>query len=251
MPRSPGAPSTSSPWSSWSTRRDRYGGAAAVWAGFTGAPRVVRTSLRLLATTPALLALVFVELLWGAGMVGVELFSGPRLVELLGGAEKGVATFGIAVALGWLLSGFGSAMTGRITARLGSPARAGAVLRIAQGLSVLLMAVIVGPVGLVLGYLGFYVVHGPSNVVHYGMVHRLTTAETRATMISANSLTSRLGGLAAAIGLGALASSAGIPAAWMVCAVLLAAAAPLYRIAGRGRPVSVDASVPVPVLPDA
>ena len=212
------------------------------WAGVRAAPQVVRTSVRLLATTPALLALVIIELLWGAGLVGVELLSGPRLVDLLGGDEKGVATFGIAVALAWLLCALGSAMTGRITRRLGSPPRAGAMLRVVQGASVLVMAMIAGPVGLVLGYLGFYIVHGPSNVVHYGMVHRLTTSETRATMISANSLTSRLGGMAAAVGLGALASGAGIPIAWVVCAVLLAAAAPLYRIAGRGRPVSLDLS---------
>ena len=91
------------------------------------------------------------------------------------------------------------------------------------------MAVLAGPAGLLLGYLAFYLVHGPSNAVHYGMVHRLTDAEHRTAMVSVNSLTSRVGAFAGGLGLGAVAESAGIPAAWVGAAILLAAAAPLYR----------------------
>jgi MFS transporter, DHA1 family, tetracycline resistance protein len=199
-------------------------------------PKVVRGALRLLWASPALLALAAIELLWGAGLIGVEMLSGPRLADLLGGAEQGVTTFGVTVAAGWVLSAVGSASTTRITRRAGSSARAGAAMRLAQGGATLLMAVVAGPVGLITGYLAFYLVHGPANVVHYAMVHRLTTAEHRTTMVSANSLSTRLGGTVAAVALGALAAGAGIPAAWVVCAVLLAAGAPLYRIAGRGSP---------------
>ena len=115
----------------------------------------------------------------------------------------------------------------------GVPARAGFTLRIAQGAAVLAIALVAGPAGLVAGYLGFYVVHGTANAVHYGMVHRLVGPEHRTTIVSANSLTSRMGGLVAAVGLGAIANAHGIPAACIVAAVVLAAAAPLYRIAGR------------------
>jgi MFS transporter, DHA1 family, tetracycline resistance protein len=93
--------------------------------------------------------------------------------------------------------------------------------------------------GLVTGYLAFYLVHGSANVVHYGMVHRLVDADHRTTVISANSLASRLGGIAGSIGLGALAAGVGIPAALAVAAAVLAAAAPLYCLADRasGPPV--------------
>jgi predicted MFS family arabinose efflux permease len=76
-------------------------------------------------------------------------------------------------------------------------------------------------------------VHGSANVVHYGMVHRLVDDDHRTTVISANSLGSRLGSIAGTAGLGALATVAGIPVALAVGAAVLAAAAPLYWVAGR------------------
>ncbi|MGH9111952.1 MAG: MFS transporter [Acidimicrobiales bacterium] len=213
-------------------------GLAGARASVVVAPKVVRSTVRLVASSPALLALVAIELLWGAGMVGVELFSGPRLVDLLGDPEQGVAVFGVAAALGWVVCAAGSALTGRLTSRPGrEPARAGAVLRVAQGAAVGVMAVLGGPLGLVTGYLGFYLVHGAANVVHHGMVHRLVDADHRTTVLSAHSLASRLGGAASAVGLGVLATATSIPLALALAAVLLAAAAPLYRVAGRGRPL--------------
>jgi MFS family permease len=204
--------------------------------GIAAAPAVVRSTVRLVSRSRALLALVGVELLWGAGLVAVELFSGPRMVELLGDPERGVAVFGLAAAAGWSMSALGSAATGRLTARLGGgPARAGAVTRVAQGAAVMLMAVGGGPLGLVTGYLGSYLVHGTANVVHYGMVHRLVDADHRTSVVSANSLASRLGGTAGAVGLGVLAGGAGIPLALAVAAGALAAGAPLYCVAGRQR----------------
>jgi predicted MFS family arabinose efflux permease len=206
---------------------------AAARAGATAAPAIVRSTVRLVRRSPALTALVAVELLWGAGMVAVELFSGPRMVELLGDPERGVAVFALAASAGWSISAVGSAASGRLTALLGGPARVGAVLRVVQGAAVAVMAVGGGPLGLVTGYLGFYLVHGSANVIHYGMVHRLIDDDHRTTVISANSLASRLGGIAGTAGLGALATGAGIPAGLAVAAAVLAAAAPLYRVAGR------------------
>jgi MFS family permease len=224
---------------------DRPGaGLAALGQSLRAVPGIVGTTLGLLRSGGALLALATVELLWGAGMTGVELFAAPRMVDLLADARTGVATFAVAAALGWSVSGLGAGLTPRLIFLLGGrPALAGAVLRIAQGAGVALIAVIAGPAGLVAGYLGFYLVHGASNVVHYGMVHRLVGPEQRATMVSVNSLTSRVGGALSAVILGVVADRAGIPAAWIVCAVLLAAAAPLYLAAER-KVASPAAQVP-------
>ncbi len=214
---------------------DRPGrGLAAFARSVRAVPTVVVTTLGLLRSSSALLALATVELLWGAGMTGVELFAAPRMVDLLADARAGVATFAVAAAIGWFVSGMGAGFTPRVIRLLGGrPALAGAVLRIAQGAGVARIAVIAGPAGLVAGYLGFYLVHGASNVVHYGMVHRLVGAEHRSTMVSVNALTARIGGALSAVLLGALADRAGIPAAWIVCALLLAVAAPLYLAAER------------------
>ncbi|HEY6416787.1 MAG TPA: MFS transporter, partial [Acidimicrobiales bacterium] len=133
-------------------------------AGVTAAPAIVRSTVRLVRRNRALTALVAIELSWGAGLVAVELFSGPRMVELLGDPERGVAMFALAVSAGSAISAVGSAASGRLTALLGGrPARVGAVLRVVQGAAVAVMAIGGGPLGLVTGYLGFYLVHGSAN----------------------------------------------------------------------------------------
>lgn len=227
-------------------RSSRVSGVA---AALGRVPTVVRDGVRLVTARRALLALVTVELLWGAGMVAVELFSGPRLVDLLGDPERGVAVLAVTAAAGWSICGVGAALTGSVVRVCGGrPAGAGAVLRLGQGLSVAVIAA-AGPAALVAGYLGFYLVHGAANVVHYGMVHRLVGPEHRTTIVSANSLASRLGAAGAAIGLGAVAANHGIPIACAIAALLLAAGAPLYRIAGRERPAVEAGEALVPPQP--
>jgi MFS transporter, DHA1 family, tetracycline resistance protein len=205
-----------------------------VHAGVADTPRVVRRTIGLIARSPALLALTAVEALWGAGLVAVELFSAPRLVDLMGGTRAGVVAFALAAAAAWLVSALGAAMTSRATGLAGgSPARLGAWLRVAQGGAVAIIAVVAGPAAMVAGYLAFYVVHGTSNAVHAGMVHRLARAGERTTVLSAQSLVARIGAIAAGLGLGSLADAAGITWALLVAAAVLASAAPLYLVAGR------------------
>ena len=73
-------------------------------------------------------------------------------------------------------------------ARLGSPARAGAVLRVAQVRGHAVMAAVSGAAGLLAGYLTFSLVHEPSNAVTTAW-SSLTDAEHRTAMVSVNSLT--------------------------------------------------------------
>ncbi len=77
-------------------------------------------------------------------------------------------------------------------------------------------------------------VHGAANPVHHGMLHRAVLGpSTRATVVSANSLTAQTGGALGGIALGALADAAGLTTATLAGAALLASAAPLYLITGR------------------
>jgi predicted MFS family arabinose efflux permease len=207
---------------------------AALRAGAAGAPRVVRRTVGLIARSPALLALTGVELLWGAGLGAVELFSAPRLVDLVGGARSGVVAFALAASAAWTASALGASLTGRATERAGgSPARLGAWLRVVQGGAAAAVGLVAGPVALVAGYLGFYVVHGTANAVHAGMVHRLARAGERTTILSAQSLAARLGAIATGLALAPLADRAGLTWALVVAGVVLAAAAPLYLVADR------------------
>jgi MFS family permease len=224
-------------------RRQARRGAGALRAGVADVRRLVRRTVGLVVRSRALSSLAAVELSWGAGLAAVELFSAPRLVELTGDATAGVAAFALAAAAAWAMSGLGAALTGRVTALPGgSPARVGAALRVVQGGMVAVIALVGGPVAMVAGYLGFYLVHGMANAVHYGMVHRLVGPDERTTVLSAHSLAARAGGIATGLGLGPVAAGAGITWAMLAASVVLAAAAPLYLTAGRaGVPVDVDA----------
>ena len=62
------------------------------------------------------------------------------------------------------------------------------------------------------------------------MVHRAVEASHRATVVSANSLTSQVGGALSGILLGALADATSITTAMLVAGVVLAAAGPLYLV---------------------
>jgi len=212
----------------------------------SGVRGAVREGLRVVLHGQALRALVLVEVFWGAGLVGVELLSGPRLVELFGDPEQGVAMLGVTAAIAWSISGAGAAATGWLVRRSGSTTRAAVLMRVAQGAAVAVMAAVAGPAGLVAGYLGFYLVHGAANAVHYGMLHRLAGPGERATVLSVSSLTSRIGGIGADVGFGALAAGAGIAAGFWASAVLLVAGVPLYLIAGRASPAGARQPEPAP-----
>ncbi|MBA3744966.1 MAG: hypothetical protein H0X00_18930, partial [Sporichthya sp.] len=71
--------------------------------------RTIREALTLLRVSGALCALAAIEMLWGAGMTGVEVLSGLRMVDLVGDTEDGVATYAVTVAVAWSISGLGAA----------------------------------------------------------------------------------------------------------------------------------------------
>lgn len=212
---------------------DPSSGSVRPWDAVRAAPAVVRRGVVATKRSRALTALVIVEVLWGAGMVSIEMFAGPRLADLLGDATDAVAALGMLAAVGWGVQAAGSAATGLMVRLAGSPARAGAALRVVQGSAVAVAGLIATTPGLVVAYLGFYLVHGSSNAVHYGLVHRAARSGDRATILSLNSLAAQLGGVASSLGLGVVASSAGLGTTFAVGAVLLALAAPLYRLTGR------------------
>jgi sugar phosphate permease len=96
-----------------------------------------------------------------------------------------------------------------------------------------------GATGLLLAYVATYWVHGVTAPVHYGMVHRAVASSHRATVVSANSLTSQLGGALSGITLGLLADATSITTAMFVAAAVLASAAPLYLVGRHGPAVDL------------
>jgi len=215
----------------WTVLREDRAPRSRVQTVLVDGGRTVREAVGLLRVSTALLALAGAEVLWGAGMVSVEVFTAPRLVDLLGDTGQGVLVFAVASAVSWALSGAGSAAAPWVARRTGSWVAAAVLTRAVQAVAVLGAGVVAGPAGLLAGYLGFYLVHGAANVAHAGLLNRNVGPAHRATMLSVNSLASRLGAVVAGPLLGLLADSAGLPAVFVVAAVLLGAGAPLYLLA--------------------
>lgn len=207
------------------------GGRARARSTVVDTATAVRAALALLRTRRAVLALVLAEVAWGAGMVGVEVFTGPRLVDLLGDGGEAVLVLAVVAAVSWSLSGLGARAAPWLARRTGSWVAAAVLTRTVQGAAVLVAGVVAGVPGLLTAYVGFYLVHGAANVAHSGLLHRCVEAGQRATVVSVNSMASRLGGAVSAPLLGVLAGAAGLPWVFVASAVLLASGAPLYLAA--------------------
>jgi DHA1 family tetracycline resistance protein-like MFS transporter len=201
-------------------------------ASLRDVPRVVVEGTGLVRRSRILLPLIAVELFWGFGMITFEVLVKVRLAEEIGGLERAAAIIGPAGAVAWLAFAAGSALVPLLSARFGVAATA-AVLRVAQGLAVLGMGLLAGPVGVLTGYLVAYAMHGASGPVHMTLIHREVTSEHRSTVTSMNSMVGQPAGSLGLILLTALASGVSTSFAIVVGAVVLAVAAPLYLPAVR------------------
>ncbi|MEU4382703.1 MFS transporter [Micromonospora echinofusca] len=209
-------------------------GAGALRASVAEAPRMVRQAFGLLRRSRVLLALVCVELFWGFGMVTFESLLPVRLAEVVGGPDRAAALLGPASSAAWLAGGAGAALTPLLLRWLGA-APSAALLRIVQGATIVGMGLLAGPVGVLVAYLACYTVHGASNPLHMGLLHRQVDGPYRTSVISLNSMMGQPGFAVGAIVLTALADTVSVSVAMLVGAVVLALAAPLYLPAWRAR----------------
>ena len=197
-------------------------------------PAAIGGAVALMRRSRIIVALVAVEVFWGFGMVCFEGLMPVRLTGVVGSADTASALMGPVGSAAWLASALGAALIPLLVRRIGAP-WTGAVLRIAQGATVVGMALLAGPVGVVAAYLLCYTVHGAANPVHSGLLHRQVEGPYRASLISLNSMVSQPAGALGLLVLTAVASRAGVSTALLVGAVVLAAAAPLYLVARGAR----------------
>jgi predicted MFS family arabinose efflux permease len=221
------------------------GGLAALASSVREVPSVIAAGTRLLRRSRVLLALVAVELFWGFGMVTFEVLLPVRLSEVVGGDDAAAAIMGPAGSAAWLVSALGAGLVPLVSRRLGVPLTA-AALRVLQGATVVGMALLAGPVGVLAAYLACYTVHGAANPLHQSLLHRQVDGPYRTTVISMNSMMSQPAGSLGTVTLGALADATTVPVAMLVGAVVLAAAAPLYLPARASGATGATAVTPVP-----
>ena len=151
------------------------------------APRVVLAGLRMLRTAPVLRSLVLVEVFWSVAMIAFETLTPVRLATLLGGEDAAGALYGPSAAAAWALFAAGSAAAGLVSRRVGVSATAIAA-RILNGLMVVAMGLVAGPVGLIAAFWLAYLTHGAAGPMHAALLHRQATGENRAVVLSMNSM---------------------------------------------------------------
>ncbi|MFF3866607.1 MFS transporter [Micromonospora sp. NPDC001898] len=207
-------------------------GSGALRASVAEAPRMVGQAFGLLRRSRVLLALVAVELFWGFGMVTFESLLPVRLAEVVGDPERAAALLGPASSAAWLASAAGAALT-PLLLRWPGAAPGAALLRVLQGATVVGMGLLAGPVGVLVAYLACYTVHGASNPLHLGLLHRQVDGPYRTSVLSLNSMMGQPAGALGAVALTVLADRTDVSTAMLVGAVVLALAAPLYLPAWR------------------
>ncbi|MDG4788266.1 MFS transporter [Micromonospora sp. WMMD1102] len=232
-------------------------GTAALRGSLRAAPAAVGGALKLARRSRIVLALISVELFWGFGMATFEALLPVRLAEVLGDPDRAAALLGPTASAAWLASAGGAAVIAYASRWLGVPLCAG-LLRILQGATVVGMGLLAGPVGIIAAYLLCYAVHGASNPLHAGLLHRQVDGPYRNSVLSLNSMVAQPSGALGGVLLTSLAAATSVSTAMVVGGVVLAVAAPLYLpawLAGRPTPASaalpdpdpVSASDPVPV----
>lgn len=215
----------------------------AVAASVRAVPAIIGDGLRLLRLSRVLLGIILVEAFWGFSMVTFETLFPIRLSELVGGTDAAAAIMGPVGSAAWFASAAGAAGVVAVSRRIGV-ARSAALLRIVQGLTIVAMGLIAGPIGVVAAYLGCYGAHGASNPMHTTLLHRQVEGSHRTTVLSMNSMVAQPAGSLGGITLAALADGTTVASAMIVGGIICAVAAPLYLPAWRqeraGRPEAAD-----------
>lgn len=211
------------------------------------APRTVASGIRLLGTSRVLLALVLVEVFWSIGMIAFETFNPIRLSELVGGEDRAGALMGPVSSAAWGLFAAGSAAAGLVSRRIGVGWTALAA-RVLQGVFIVVMGLMGGPVGLLTAFLITYTLHGFAGPVHSTLLHRQAAPTNRATVLSMNSM---VAGGAYSLGLlvlGPLAEHTSTALAIVVCGAFSIIGAVLYLPAIRHERSSDAVAEPQPAV---
>lgn len=196
-------------------------------------PELVANGLSTAGGTRDLRRLFGAFLLTAIAYVGVEVLWQPRFADLLGSASRATQTFGYVVVAMSLGAAVGAWLADRLP---GASARHAA--RVAAVATVLAAAVLVGLSAAptfataAAAFVGVYFANALGSVAAAEVLHERVQADRRATMVSVQSLTQQAGNVIASVGLTRVADAAGIPAAWVVGAVVLVAAAALLASIG-------------------
>ena len=190
--------------------------------------RTVTASVRLVGASGDMRRLIGYAAILGAVLSGVELVSPGAFTGLLGGGDSASAWYGLLVSLSFASAAVGSLLSPKLSRAFASAPAAAAFLALILAPVVALIGV---PVPGVMGasFVGFYLVLGLNGPVLAGLLHDRVSGGQRSTVLSVESLALQLGGIAAAVVVGALVSATSPAAGYSVLAIALLLGALLLR----------------------
>lgn len=207
-------------------------GMSGVAASVRAVPSVVRDGFGLVRRSRVLAGVVAVELFWGFAIIAFESLFPLRLAEVTGGTTEAGALMGPAASAAWFAAAAGAASIVVVSRRIGVAATAMA-LRVVQGVTILGIGLLAGPIGAISAYLACYFMHGASNPMHMTLLHREVDAGHRTTVVSLNSMVFHPAAAIGSLVLTSIAAATSLSTAIIVGGLVCAAAAPLYLPARR------------------
>ena len=211
-----------------------------VGAAFGRVPEVMRAGVRMGATNRSLRLLLGASVGIGFTLSGLELLWQPRFLDLLGGTATRTGPLGFMLAGAFVMAAIGSASAPGLTRRLGGdPRRTAFAGQLLMAVTVLGLAAAGRITAAAIAFAVAYFALGITNPVADELLHEQVPENIRATVLSVRSMTLQGAGMAAGLTLGVLAEARGIPAAWIVTALILAATSVLYlrvELVPTGRP---------------
>jgi MFS family permease len=177
----------------------------------------------------------------GLVMSTTEVLWPRRLNDLVAGAAADSAPlFGLLAAASMAAFSAGSALSARIARRAGRR-RTFAGAYVVLGAMLVLLGTVSAAVPFCAAFLVYFSAIGVADPLHYETLHDAVAGSTRATVVSADGLTSQIGGLGGNLLLVPLAGAAGIGVAWGAAALIAVGAAAL---AGATRAAPAPATPP-------
>lgn len=212
------------------------GGRPGMAAGLRMFPRILSTAIVYGLRNRVVFLLLMTTLAWGFSFAGLEIFWQPRVKAILG-AETRTWIFGLLSAGYFLAGSLGSLLITPLCRLFRN--RYELVLFLARSLMgglFLALALQRGILGFSLFYLALFMANGMGNSPHAAIFHREVPGETRATLLSLDSLCLSIGGLLGSLFLGFLAGFCSIPTSWFAGAGVLGTSGLLYLLVlRRGR----------------
>jgi hypothetical protein len=167
----------------------------------------------------------------------VEVLWQPRFSALLGDTSRATQTFGYVIVAMSLAAALGAWLANRLPGARHATLIAGSAAALSA--AVLGALAVAGTfAAAVIAFAGFYMVCATRIVAENEALHEHVPATSRATMVSAQSLSQQTGGVIASVGLTRIAATAGIPTAWGLGATLLLPAAALLLLVHQPNPTA-------------